>query len=254
MIWPTHNVSGSIDGIMGVSLMAKHMRPELLQGSCSLVAQNTSFGWIVFGGQLPDTQFDLLATVGIVTLSDVYNLVKRFWEIEDNNEEQSVLSPDDIACEELYQLTLQRSDNRYAVAILIKQDAALGESRTAASRRLSALERRLQREPEMRTKYVEFMRQYRELGHMVEAEPLRDDTSMHYYIPHHAVAIDRKFRVVFDASAKTTNGLSLNDVVYTGARLQKDIVDILMNFRVGQIAMTADIVKMYRQVRVRSEQ
>lgn len=88
------------------------------------------------------------------------------------------------------------------------------------------------------------MREYERLGHMKEADPLNPSIS-HYYIPHHAVAIDRKFRVVFDASAKTTNGNSLNDIQYVGPRLQRDLADIIMNFRVGQHAVTADICKMF---------
>lgn len=251
---PSYNTSASIDGIIGVTFLAKHLQPQLLQGPLGLMAQETSFGWIVFGGQYPPDNVDLLTTIGVVTLSDIYNLIKRFWEIEDSIEDQLVLSPEDISCEQLYQSTLVKYERRYAVTIMLKPDAVLGNSRATALRRLYALERRFQREPEMQEKYKEFMRQYRDLGHMIEAEPLHDETAMHYYIPHHGVAIDRKFRVVFDASAKTTNGLSLNEVVYTGPRLQGDIVDILMNFRIGRIAMTADIVKMYRQVQVRSEQ
>lgn len=194
---PSYNTSASIDGIIGVTLLAKHLQPQLLQGPLGLMAQETSFGWIVFGGQYPPDNVDLLTTIGVVTLSDIYNLIKRFWEIEDSIEDQLVLSPEDISCEQLYQssgsIRNMKYDRRYAVTIMLKPDAVLGNSRATALRRLYALERRFQREPEMQEKYKEFMRQYRDLGHMIEAEPLHDETAMHYYIPHHGVAIDRKF-------------------------------------------------------------
>jgi hypothetical protein len=57
-----------------------------------------------------------------------------------------------------------------------------------------------------------------------------------------------KFRVVFDASAKTTNGKSLNDIMMVGPIIQDSLVNIIMKFRTHKIAMTADIEKMFRQV------
>lgn len=118
-----------------------------------------------------------------------------------------------------------------------------------AMRRFHQLEGRFRRQPELKEQYVQFMREYEQLGHMRRANPLPSGTP-HYYIPHHAVAIERKFRVVFDASAKTTNGHSLNEIKYVRLRLQRDLMDVVMNFRVGQFAITADICKMFRQIQV----
>lgn len=118
-----------------------------------------------------------------------------------------------------------------------------------ALRRFFCLENRFRRDPEYKEKYIEFMTEYARLGHMklaTESNP----TDLHNYIPHHAVLIEKKFRVVFDGSAKTTNGKSLNDIQYTGPRLQKDLLDIIIKFRTGRIAMTADICKMFRQVEI----
>lgn len=95
------------------------------------------------------------------------------------------------------------------------------------------------------------MIEYEQLGHMRKAEPLSTNQVLHYYIPHHAVT--RKFRVVFDASAKTTNGLSLNDIQHVGPRLQKELFDIVLNFRIGQFALSADICKMLRQIEIKPE-
>lgn len=67
--------------------------------------------------------------------------------------------------------------------------------------------RSIQRNPALKESYVNIMNEYEQLGHMRKTEPL-DISALHYYTPPHAVAIDRKFRVVFDASAKTTNGKS----------------------------------------------
>ncbi|KAF6213739.1 hypothetical protein GE061_011461 [Apolygus lucorum] len=77
-----------------------------------------------------------------------------------------------------------------------------------------------------------------------------------YFIPHHSITkIDRnklKLRVVFDGSAKTPNG-SLNDHLMVGEKLQRDIRDILLNFRAHAIVFVTDIVKMYRNILIDPE-
>ncbi|XP_071653979.1 uncharacterized protein [Temnothorax longispinosus] len=59
-----------------------------------------------------------------------------------------------------------------------------------------------------------------------------------------------KLRVVFDASAKDLNGVSLNDVLRSGPKLQTDIVVILLRFRVGRVALTADVRQMFLRILV----
>ena len=53
---------------------------------------------------------------------------------------------------------------------------------------------------------------------------------------------------MFDASSKSPNGNSLNDCLLLGPRLQHDVFDILIRFRLHQYALSADVAKMYRQV------
>nr|XP_036226615.1 uncharacterized protein LOC118682329 [Bactrocera oleae] len=94
------------------------------------------------------------------------------------------------------------------------------------------------------------MREYIKLGHMEAIDGSPDGMGSCYYIPHHAVTT--KFRVVFNASCKTTNGVSLNDTQLSGPQLQENLVDILHRFRRYSVALTADIRKMFRQVMVDS--
>lgn len=249
---PLYNIRGGVDGIIGVSVLAKHLQAELHRGPHDTLMQETSFGWIIFGGEQPQAPIDALATANLVTASDVHRMVKRLWEDDELFDEQRPLTVEDVECEQLYESTIERGTDRYTVAIMMRPKCTLGDSKAAAKRRLYCLERRFEREPETRQKYIDFMREYEDLGHMKEASPL-DPSQLHYYVPHHAVAIDRKFRVVFDGSAKTTNAHSINEWQYTGPRLQRDLTDILRTFRVGRYALTADIVKMFRQIAVRRQ-
>ena len=57
-----------------------------------------------------------------------------------------------------------------------------------------------------------------------------------------------KLRVVFDASMKTSSGVSLNDVLMVGPTVHQLLVDVLLRFRTHRIAVVADISKMYRAV------
>jgi hypothetical protein len=57
-------------------------------------------------------------------------------------------------------------------------------------------------------------------------------------------------RVVFDGSATSKSGLSLNDIMLKGPKMQPDIFNILLRFRLHRVALTADVEKMYRQVLV----
>lgn len=78
-----------------------------------------------------------------------------------------------------------------------------------------------------------------------------------YYLPHHCVFRNEnsttKIHVVFDASATTDNGVSLNDIQMVGPTLQDDLFTILVRFR-AHIYVIADIEKMFRQILVNPKQ
>lgn len=91
------------------------------------------------------------------------------------------------------------------------------------------------------------MAEYEQLGHMSPVSGYGD-----YYIPHHAVVKGGenqvKLRVVFDASAASTSGKSLNELLYVGPKLQADIAQLLHRCRIWKYMFTADICKMFRQI------
>ena len=81
---------------------------------------------------------------------------------------------------------------------------------------------------------------------------LCDDTEDGYYLPHHAVIKESSstttVRVVFDASAKTSTGISLNDTLMVGPNIQNSIFEQVLRFRTHVHVITADIEKIYRQI------
>ena len=108
--------------------------------------------------------------------------------------------------------------------------------------------------PEFRKRYGDFVDEFVSLDHMevVPENEINKPDSDVYYLPHHCVfkedSTTTKLRVVFDGSAKTSNGLSLNESLMVGPVVQNDLFTILNQFRCKPIALSADIAKMYRQV------
>ena len=76
-----------------------------------------------------------------------------------------------------------------------------------------------------------------------------------WYLPHHGVRHPQKpekLRVVFDCAAKFHDA-SLNDRLLQGPDLTNDLLDVLMRFREGAVAFTADVEAMFYQVKVPPE-
>lgn len=66
-------------------------------------------------------------------------------------------------------------------------------------------------------------------------------------------SITTKVRVVFDASARGTNGRSLNDMLVRGPTVQDDIFAILSRLRKHRYVLMADVEKIYRQIKIAPE-
>lgn len=179
-------------------------------------------------------------------------LLKNFFQAEEVPQITQWSSEEEAVENQFKEDYYRKQCGRYVVKIPLKQNKTLGDSRKIAMRRWFALERKLQNDDELRSKYIEFMREFQTLKHMREAPPLTPGRKANY-IPHHALK-SKKFRAVFDASCKTSNGESLNSISMIGPKLQPDIQVQLMRFRKPKFAVTTDVVKMYRQVEVDAEQ
>ena len=67
-------------------------------------------------------------------------------------------------------------------------------------------------------------------------------------LPHHGVfkfdRISTKYRIVFDASAKNSEGISLNSRFSPGPKRQLDIIHLLINFRLHPYTLVGYISRM----------
>jgi hypothetical protein len=73
----------------------------------------------------------------------------------------------------IFSHTTQQPDGRFVVRLPIKGEPnQLGTSRLSAERRLHAIERWLERDPELKVQYHNFMKEYEEPAHK---EPVTSD-------------------------------------------------------------------------------
>ena len=151
-------------------------------------------------------------------------------------------------------------EGRFVVPLPLNNKAIpLGESRTMAVQRFKNLERSLYRKGQFE-EFARCISEYFQLGHAesIPTEALKKPSSEVYYMPMHAVWKDSssttKLRVVFDASAKSTSGPSLNDQFLVGPTVHPPLIYLLMRFRRPKVAMTTDVSKMYREVIIPEDQ
>lgn len=253
---PGFKKSGEIDILIGSDYYHNILVDGVVKNaSDSLIAQRTKLGWIVSGITIgKNLSLNKLHVQSHMANVDLERQLKLFWNTEEipQNSTQA-LSQEEDECENLYQTTTRRDSNgRYIVKLPFKQ-FELGSSRKMAVATLLHMEKKFAQNPKLREGYVAFMKEYEKLGQMSRVK-FNDDPKSSNYLPHHAVmkedSTTTKLRVVFDGKRKTGNGMSLNQILKVGPKLQDNLFCILLRWRRHRVAMAADIEKMYRQILV----
>ncbi|XP_058455828.1 uncharacterized protein LOC131433081 [Malaya genurostris] len=257
---PYYNVPGRVDMLLGAEIFYDMlMLGRLRLPNSTALLQETQFGWVL-SGPVPNENRKSVSSFCTTIDEDIGEIVNRFWQIESYCESQNEISSTEAECIQHFQETHERTvEGRYVVRLPFNElKPQLGDSRNMAIKRFQGLEQRLDKNPEMKHQYTEFLREYESLGHMKEITlDVTEDPRTVYYLPHHYVlkpsSSTTKLRVVFDGSAASDSGVSINQTQMIGPCVQNDLVSILLNFRSYKYAFTADIPKMYRQVGVNKD-
>lgn len=243
---PKFGIPGSVDLLLGADVLGNIFLGSIqVMQPGGMVAIPTIFGSALMGPVLTDTRLD----IGLMVGSALSDAVQRFWEVEEPPQAPRT-DPEHEECELFYQNNTSRLRTGQIMTRLpfLAVRPPLGISRPAAEKRLLAMERRMARDALLKEKYIDFMREYEELGHM-SVSKLDWQTVDHFFLPHHAVikASNGKLRTVFDGSAQTSTRVSLNNCLYAGPKLIKDLCDVITRFRRHQVVFVADIRMMFRQ-------
>ena len=253
---PTYNEPSEIDILLGADIYSQLLLEGILKGAVGTpTAQNTQIGWILSGAIN-----DRSSTISSMHINiQIDEQLKKFFESEDINlHHKSIYTPNEQRCEENYlATTIRNHEGRYIVALpLQSNNQILGESRNQAYKRFINGENKRERNTNVNQPYITFMKEYFELNHMRKVR-ITNSKVPKFYLPHHSVLRESssttKIRVVFDGSAKTHTGISLNNKLLTGPTIQDDLMSIIMRWRKYRIAIRADIAKMYRQILIREE-
>lgn len=246
---------GTIHALLGISVWIKIIQSNLFHSNDNrAIAHKSKLGYIVFSNDKDpyESENPYIGAVGRgVSLKALSEIMQKLWEIEEIPNERKRTKEEEL-CEDIFVSQHSRdASGRYMVRLPFNEKVKmLGKSKKMAIRQFLATERRMKRDPEFAAQYRLFMTEYEALGHM---ESVWDEAEEGYYTPHHGVFSSRKFRVVFNASAKTTSDISLNETQMVGEKLQPDLIIILIEFRINKFGLTADVIKMYRQVKVHPE-
>ena len=255
---PSFRTPGDIDLVLGSEAYARIIRDGVRSGpSGTPTAQNSTLGWLVFGGEYPSCDNAMIATSS-VPQDPIAEVLQRFWSLEEVGDCRK-LSADEKDCERQFNEGCRRdSSGRYIVRLPMRKPerSPASGSLGVAKRALARVQAKMELDPEYAREYRKFMNDYEALGHMraIPDSALPPDSSRVFYLPHHAIQQvsdqTRKFRVVFNASCKVGSGPSVNECLHTGPPLQSDLVTVICKWRLYRIAAGADIEKMYRQILV----
>ena len=221
-------------------------------------AVRTIFGWTLFGPMANGSERSISINCIQAEESEIRADLKRLYdgEFQDISNERTSPSVEDLLALRAIESGTKHVNGRFTIPIPWRPDSAcLPYNREIAIRRLHYLRKRLLQDPGLRVKYVQAMQRNIKLGYVESAGPINDTTNPVWYLPHHPVINPKKpdkVRVVFDCAAKY-HGVSLNDCIMQGPDWTTPLVEVLCRFRLGKIAVSADITEMFMQVKMPEE-
>ena len=148
-------------------------------------------------------------------------------------------------------------NGHYQVQLPFRNDSpSLPVSLPMAKKRLCLLKKKLEKDEKSLEQYTKAIEKYESEGsarrvpdeEVVKLNPI-------WYLPHHAVFHSRKPsepRIVFDCAAKS-NGTSLNAELLQGPDNTSTLIGVINRFRVNDVAIAADVKRMFHQVYVAPE-
>ncbi|KJH42146.1 hypothetical protein DICVIV_11877 [Dictyocaulus viviparus] len=157
-----------------------------------------------------------------------------------------------------FEETIEKREDGYYVRLPWKDNAnTLPANKGMAIQRLQSTVNKLKSHPTLFQQYHETIVQQLNQGIIEEVEETNNSTNLKeiiHYLSHHAVITPNKettkLRVVFDASAHQKGQPSLNEVLHQGPLILPQICDILLRFRIGDIAIISDVEKAFLQIRL----
>ena len=255
-----------VDMLIGLDyLELMHSIKEVSGSPGEPVARLTPLGWTCVGElnvnrlNIDQTYFTYFLHEQLCRREDelqsINEQLKRFWEIEDfESNVPSIMRTEDRAAIRTAENSLKWTGERYEVSIPWRIDPSkLPNNYKMALNRLQSTEKKLLKDSELFCAYRNVISSYIDKGYISKVDRQQDSTSNQWLLPHFPILRPEKrttkVRIVFDASAKCDN-ICLNDFILAGPKLQCDLVNVLLRFRKGKVALVCDVAEMYMQIKI----
>ena len=253
---PEFGKPGKIDILLGIDTFIDVVRQGRRKGSCdSPTAIETEFGWVLAGSTGFENPHVVASHHTSILTGD--DLLRQFWEVEEKSMPHATLTTEERAVMKQFEGDHSRdTDGRFIVPLPRRPTAKeIGESRAQAVRRFISFERCMHAKGQF-CDVDKVIDEYFMNGHaeLVPQADLEKPPSHVFYLPVHVVrkesSTTTKLRAVFDASARSSTGTSLNDILMVGPTVHPPLVDVLLRFRSHRVALIADVSRMYRAIRL----
>ena len=173
--------------------------------------------------------------------------MSKFWQLENFG-----IESENGPVYDRFEETIVFDGTRYQVSLPFKEGhALLSDNFTLSKQRLMSLVKRLKTQPQVLAEYNEILEEQERLG-IIETVPVTEiaaEVGEVHYLPHRAVIRKDKqttwLRIVYDASARSNNGPSLNQILHAGPSLLPLINEIMLRFRTKQVALVGDLEKAF---------
>jgi hypothetical protein len=226
---PTFWQPSQLDILLRAATTPWLILPEIIHGPAdSPFAQNANFGWMLSGevnrsSSNHSVQVILFHSSCSTNNECLQTSLKRFWEIADvESPHHQTQSLGDELAEGIFTSSCKRIlCGTYSVDLPFRKPTPdLGYSKAAAVKRFVKVEQRLNCNQEIISEYVKCMRDNlsNKFMELVPSSEVIKYPSSSFSTPHREVikeSISAKVRIVFDASAKSSSGNSLNDCPLT---------------------------------------
>ena len=249
--------------LIGANFYWQFISGKCRRGERGPIALESTLGWILSGPMhdcptpistevnLADTHVLALTSAERHKESALEQQLAKFWSLESIG-----ISRKELSLYETFQDEIEFADGRYQVRLPWKQDhPTLPDNYTLCKRRLQNTLSKLKANPPLMEEYKKIMKEQEEKAIIEKVEPTNEAlVGKVTYLPHHPVIRSdkqtTKVRIVYDASAKNAQGISLNSCLYTGPCLLKTVAEVIARFRLFPVAITADIEKAFLMISV----
>ena len=254
---------GHVDLLIGIDHAHMHTGP--MKQVEHLVARKSPLGWVIFGNSTSRDLDNVTTTVlhvkkiNPVDLSDFWTTESMGVQIDPCVCDATKLSQLDRKEKIMLENSARKVGNQWMIPYPWKRNIAeLPDNKEQATKRLESTERRLLKNPEEAAAYNQKIIEMEEMNfaRKLTEKEIEDHKGPVHYIAHHAVhrpdSTSTPVRIVFNSSS-AYHGRVLNDYWRKGPDLLNDLFGIILRFREKEVAVTADISKMYHRVLIPEE-